>query len=205
MLKELFEAHFYRTFRKVENKVLMLDERTVSGDFSLLDSFACQGCKYVCDVDPAAREQLKVHSEQPVYTLSINQVFSFVSDAEEVGEICDYMIEGDKSSTLVEMTCSTTDYVKDKRQKARRQLHNTLVLLFANPIIGEHIQNKLLRYAVFSWKETFPENEEMDSVERSMMEMTLMTDEVYSPDNESNFSYGFKLREIRYPDVLICA
>lgn len=141
MLKELFEAHFYRTFRKVENKVLMLDERTVSGDFSLLDSFACQGCKYV----------------------------------------------------------------KDKRQKARRQLHNTLVLLFANPIIGEHINNKLLRYAVFSWKETFPENEEMDSVERSMMEMTLMTDEVYSPDNESNFSYGFKLREIRYPDVLICA
>lgn len=57
---------------------------------------------------------------------------------------------------------------------------------------------------VFSWKETFPENQEMDSVEASMKGMILMSDEVYSPDNESKFDFEFKMKEIRYPDVLVC-
>ena len=42
----------------------------------------------------------------------------------------------------------------------------------------------------------------MDDVERSMRDMTIMADAVYSPDNESKFELDFKLREIRYPDVL---
>ena len=57
---------------------------------------------------------------------------------------------------------------------------------------------------VFSWKETFPKNQEMDSLEASMEGMILMSDEVYSPDNESKFDFGFKMKEIRFPDVLIC-
>lgn len=44
----------------------------------------------------------------------------------------------------------------------------------------------------------------MDSIEFSMKGMILMSDETYSPDNESKFDFGFKLKEIRYPDVLIC-
>jgi len=44
----------------------------------------------------------------------------------------------------------------------------------------------------------------MDSVEASMKGMIQMTDEVYSPDNESRFDFGFKLKEIRYPDFLYC-
>ena len=38
---------------------------------------------------------------------------------------------------------------------------------------------------------------------RSMMGMTVMADEVYSPDNESKFDFGFKLKEIRYPHALV--
>ena len=102
------------------------------------------------------------------------------------------------------MTCSTTDYVKGKRIKARGQLFNTLSLFYTNPDIRSHMEKKNIRYVVFSWKETIPENKEMDSVETSMKGMILMSDEVYSPDNESNFDFGFKLKEIRYPDVLVC-
>lgn len=202
MLKELFEAHFYCTFHRKAGKVLMLDERTAQGDFTLLDTNACQGCKFVCSDDPREREQLKVHGDQAVYVLNMDQVFSYVQ--EDVGEMCDYILEGTTSVTLVEMTCSTTDYVRGKRQKARGQLYNTLDRLFTSPTIRSHIERMPIRHVVFSWKETFPDDGEMDSVETNMREMLLMTDEVYSPDNESRFDYGFKMREIRYPDVLAC-
>ena len=134
--------------------------------------------------------------------MSLDQVFGYVKD--NVGEISDFLLDGSESAIVVEMTCSTTDYVKGKRVKARGQLYNTLSLLSMNPDVRNHLENKQSRYVVFSWKETFPENQEMDSVEASMKGMILMSDEVYSPDNESKFDFGFKMKEIRYPDVLTC-
>lgn len=202
MLKELFEASFYITFPKKEDTILMLDERTAQGDFGLVDTKACQGCKYVCSDNPDEREQLKAHSDKQVSIVSLDQVFGYVKD--NVGEISDFLLDGTESVIVVEMTCSTTDYVKGKRVKARGQLYNTLSLLSMNPDVRNHLENKQSRYVVFSWKETFPENQEMDSVEASMKGMILMSDEVYSPDNESKFDFGFKMKEIRYPDVLTC-
>lgn len=202
MLKELFEASFYVTFPKKEDTILMLDERMAEGDFSLVDAKACQGCKYVCSDNLDEREQLKVHSDKQVSVVSLDQVFGYVR--EDVGEISDYLLDGEESAIVVEMTCSTTDYVKGKRVKARGQLYNTLMLLNSNPDVRNHLEKKSSRYVVFSWKETFPENQEMDSVEASMKGMILMSDEVYSPDNESKFDFGFKMKEIRYPDVLVC-
>ena len=55
---------------------------------------------------------------------------------------------------------------------------------------------------VFSWKETFDRNAVADYVEKNMTDMTMMADEAYSPDNESHFDFGFKLKEIRYPFAL---
>ena len=202
MLKELFEASFYVTFPKKEGTTLMLDECTSEGDFSLVDEKACQGCKYVCSENPEEREQLKAHSDKQVSIVSLDQVFDYVEG--NVGEISDYLLEGPESAVVVEMTCSTTDYVKGKRVKARGQLYNTLSLLYSNPDVRNHMENKKARYVVFSWKETFPENQEMDSVEANMKGMILMSDEVDSPDNESKFDFGFKMKEIRYPDVLVC-
>ena len=202
MLKELFEASFYLTFPKKEDKVLILEERMAQGDFSLVDTKACQGCKYVCHDNPDEREQLKAHGDNQVYILSLDQVFEYV--CEDVGEISDYLLDGAESAVVVEMTCSTIDYVKGKRVKARGQLYNTLSLLNTSPDVRNHLNNKQAHYAVFSWKETFPENQGMDSVEASMKGMILMSDEVYSPDNESKFDFGFKMKEIRYPDVLVC-
>jgi hypothetical protein len=75
------------------------------------------------------------------------------------------------------------------------------LLLYANPVVRGHIENNNVRYVVFSWKETFPEEREMDNIESSMKGMTVLTDIVYSPDNESKFDFDFKLKEIRYPDM----
>ena len=202
MLKELFEAHFYGTVPKVGNKVFMLNERSITGDFSLIDQTACSDCRHVCDEILEKREQLKVHCDHEVNIISMNQVFSFVR--EEVGEICDYMLDTTNTTILVEMTCSTSKYVIGKRQKARGQLYNTLCRLYANPVVRDHIEKNTMRYVVFSWKETISQEGEMDSTESSMKEMTILVDSVYSPDNESNFDFGFKLKEIRYPDRLIC-
>lgn len=202
MLKELFETSFYITFPKKEGSILMIDERTAEGDFSIVDANACQGCKYVCCDNPGGREQLKVHGDKQVSIVSLDQIFGYVE--EYVGEISDYLLEGAESLTVVEMTCSTTDYVQGKRIKARRQLYNTLSLLNTNPDVRTHLENKQARYVVFSWKETFPENLELDGVEASMTGMMLMSDEVYSPDNESKFDFGFRMKEVRYPDVLVC-
>lgn len=202
MLKELFEGHFYSTFPKTGNKVLMLDERTATGDFSLIDPNSCYGCKYVCGEDPGEREQLKVHASHNVSIISIDQVFSFVR--ENVGDICDYMLDATNTTILVEMTCSTSEHVIGKRQKARVQLYNTLCQLYANPVVRSHIEQNDIRFVVFSWKETFREEGEMDNIESSMKGMTVLTDVVYSPDNESKFDFDFKLKEIRYPDLLAC-
>lgn len=201
MLKELFEAHFYYTFSKIEDKVLMVKEVVRQGDFSLWDPMACGGCKFVCNENAGEREQLKLTCTQPVSIVNLEQVFNYVK--EDMGEVCDYMLEGPDNTYLVEMTCSTTEYVKNKRAKARSQFNNTLEKLYTCRDIRDHIESKKSRYVVFSWKETFPE-EDVDDVGTSMKGMTILADAVYSPENESGFSFGFKLREIRYPDILMC-
>ena len=201
MLKELFEGHFYGTFPKVQNRVLNLTEYVQNGTFSLLDPKACRDCHYICDSNPANREQMKVESQQPVNIISIDEVFSYVK--ENLGETCDYMLESNGIIAVVEMTCSTTDYAMEKRQKARRQLYNTLTHLMTSPIIKDHIERLFSHYVVFSWKETFDSNVTGDSVGESMTGMTVMADEVYSPDNKSKFDFGFKMKEIRYPYALV--
>lgn len=200
MLKELFEGHFYGTFPKVPGCVLNLTENTLTGTFSLCDPKACSGCHFVCSSDPANREQMKTNSSHNVNVISIDDVFSYVK--EDVGEICDYLLESDNTLAIVEMTCSTADYVPDKRQKARHQLYNTLTLLNLSPIVRQHIERHATRYVVFSWKETFDPSETTDSISNCMLGMTAMTDAVYSPDNESKFDFGFRMKEIRYPNIL---
>lgn len=200
MLKELFESSFYQTFPSKSHRPINLIEQTCSGRFSLLDSKACNDCRFVCNLDVVRREQLKISSAQEVNIISIDQVMSYVN--EDVGETCDYMLETDMSVTLIEMTCSTTDYVVDKRPKARRQLRNTLEMLFTCPVMQMHIEKKGTKYAVFSWRETFDSSMKSDDVEGMMRGMFAMADEIYSPDNELNFDFDFKLKEIRYPHVL---
>lgn len=200
MLKELFEGHFYGTFPKVADRVLNLTEHIQSGSFSLLDKNACRGCHYICESNPENREQMRVNSAFPVNSISLDDVFSYVK--EDIGETSDYLLEGNDTVAVIEMTCSTTDYVTEKRQKARRQLYNTLTNLMTSPVVKEHIERLTDRYVVFSWKETFDSTQTADYVEKNMTDMTVMADEVYSPDNESNFDFGFKLKEIRYPFAL---
>jgi len=200
MLKELLESQFYIIFPKAENTVLMVKERQESGDFTIIDPKACARCKYICSDEPKDREQLKVSCFNPVSIVNMEQVFSYVQ--EDLGEVCDYMMETATSFVLVEMSCATTEYVENKRSKARGQLYNTLEKLFTCPSIKEHIENKTIHYVIFSWKETVPIGSEMDEVEKSMRDMTILADAVYSPDNELKFDFGFRLREIRYPYIL---
>jgi hypothetical protein len=47
------------------------------------------------------------------------------------------------------------------------------------------------------------EYDPLDPIEVSIKTMTSMSDEVYSPDNESNFDNSFKYKEIRYPHKCI--
>lgn len=201
MLKELFEGHFYGTFPKIADKVLNLTERVQTGPFSLLDPKACQGCRSICDSEPERREQMRVESTLPVSSISLDEAFSYVK--EDLGETSDFLLETNDTAAVVEMTCSTTDYVTEKRQKARRQLHNTLGILMTSPIVRQHIERLNTRLAVFSWRETFESPIAGDAVGESMMGITVMADEVYSPDNESKFDFGFKLKEIRYPHALV--
>jgi len=201
MLKELFEGSFYVSFERKSGVSLNLREITHTGDFTLLDQEACRGCFYVCCDNDNEREQLKVHTDNQAYIIKIADIFSYVKGG--FGEISDYMIDTTESTAVVEMTCSTTDYVKDKRAKARRQLYNTLLCFQACSIVKQHIEQRTSRYAIFSWRETMPKIDETDSIEVNMRNMMLLTDEVYSPDNESNFDFGFKLKEIRYPHALI--
>ena len=70
------------------------------------------------------------------------------------------------------------------------------------PALCEHIE-KEEKFVIFSWRETFMEYDPLDPIEVSIKTMTSMSDEVYSPDNESNFDNSFKYKEIRYPHKCI--
>ena len=76
-------------------------------------------------------------------------------------------------------------------------------IVMTSPVVKEHIERLAVHYVVFSWRETFNGNNIDDAVGSSMTGMTVMVDEVYSPDNDSKFDFGFKLKEIRYPLALV--
>lgn len=200
MLKELFESTFYVTYPTKNHVNVTLEEQVFYENFSLVDSKACRACKYTCSSVATEREQLKVSTKAEVHVVSLDDVFSYVK--EELGDTCDYVLDNVEKIVLVEMTCSSSDYVISKRQKARGQLYNTLCLLFTNPILRKHIEAKKERYVVFSWKNTIPDADADDVVEHGMLGMLNMADEVYSPNNVSKFDFGFLLKEIRYPQPL---
>jgi hypothetical protein len=198
MYKELFESSFYHTFEQQGDNLFLIETKHV-GEFSLTDSLACVDCIYKCSEDEKQREQIKVLASNTVYSMKLDQVF--ILTRENLGKNCDYIIGDTSTVALIEMTCSNTDYVIGKRVDAKRQLYNTLCVLNSNPDIRNHIERKIAKYVVFSWRDT-GNHYSPDDAERSMGYLTAMTDEVYSPDNVSKFDFGFMYKEIRYPDRL---
>lgn len=198
MLKELFESSFFRTFKK-QGEQLFLTESSHVGEFSLKDSLACHDCKDKCDEEEGRREQIRIKTRDVVFVMKLDQVFELCE--ENLGENCDFIIDDSRTIALIEMTCSNSDYIVGKRIKARRQLFNTLCILFTNPDLRFHIEKEQTKFVVFSWKNTGG-GHITDSAEYTMGQFTAMTDEVYSPDNVSKFDFGFQYKEIRYPDIL---
>lgn len=201
MLKELFESSFYVTFPARSNVVVALEERVYTGDFSLVDPKACRDCRHQCGETASDRKQLMVRTAHELNAICIDDVVEYVNEC--VGPTCDYMLDDGKKIALVEMTCSTSRYATSKRQKARAQLYNTLCLLFANPDIQMHLERESERLAVFSWRDTLLQSDDLDSVEKGMKGLTSMADDVYSTDNVTKFDYDFGLVEIRFPRHLI--
>lgn len=200
MLKELFETSFYYTYPPKEGVTVNLREQEFIGDGCLVDEIACQGCVDKCNANPLAREQFRFYADKQTYVLSINKVVSFLDT--DLGENCDYIIDNGKKICLIEMTCASRDYVTSKREKCRSQFWNTITILRNCYDIREHIE-KEEKFVIFSWRETFMEYDPLDPIEVSIKTMTSMSDEVYSPDNESNFDNSFKYKEIRYPHKCI--
>jgi len=197
MLKELFEFSFYQTYRRKSGVTINLREKTFITDFSLRDKKACYGCLLICNSDDSLREQLRVVTTTPIYVISVDDILENVE--ESVGENCDFILDDDSTVSLIEMTCSTTENVVSKRQKARRQLFNSLSVFFTNPDVRRHFESKTGKYVIFSWRDTLPSHHEDDLVLNAMTGMTKMSDALYSEHNVSNFDFGFRLIEIKYP------
>ena len=196
MLKELFESSFYITYPQKQNVRVSINERVHSGDFSLYDSLSCNACA-TCIADPTARVNIKISSSSPIHEVSMSEVTSFVK--EDISENCDFVLDdGTKTFTLLEMTCSQPKYVDgSKRNKATKQLYETLVCLFANPGLKQHIESYVNKYVVFSWKNTQNDIDRNDKVEQGFLAFTDFSDETYSPDNYRKFDFDFKYKEIR--------
>lgn len=198
MIKELFESSFFHKKPIVDTPNINFIEYTHKGQFSLIDKLACDGCKRVCSQNINDRKQLLICSRDVVYVMKLDQLFKVIENA---GENCDYMLDDSVVMALIEMTCTSSEYVESKRQKAISQLYSTLQTICENSDVRGHIEREEARFVIFSWKDT-SRDESYDDVEKSMILMTEMSDEVYSIDNVSNFDFGFKFKEIRYPDTL---
>lgn len=202
MLKELFESSFYITYPQRPDIRVLINERIHrSGTFSLYDSLSCKTCEK-CIADPSARENIKITTSSPIHEISMSEVIGFVK--EEISDNCDCILDdGTNTFTLLEMTCSQPKYIEgSKRNKALRQLYETLVSLFANSNIRKHIEGYKNKYAVFSWKNTLNAVDRNDTVEQGFLAFTDFSDEIYSPDNYRKFDFDFKYKEIRYPHIL---
>lgn len=200
MLKELFESSFYITYPHKENFSVNLHEDRYTAIFSLKDENACRDCRVVCHNEESKRAQLQINTSTAVHVLNIDELISYIK--ENVGETCDYLLDDGQKSIFVEMTCSNSEHVASKRQKARRQLYNTLCVLFANPIIRKHFEDEVKKYVVFSWKDTTCQNTVNDISSTNMLGMVLMSDATYTPENVSKFDFGYLLKEIRYPNII---
>lgn len=206
MLKELFEKDFYLTFPPRAGKSINLREEVFNGSHGLNDPLACKKCIKEC----SDKVQLRIETLSDVHCLGLDKVFDLVK--EKVGDTCDYMLQDNDRVALVEMTCSQEKYVDEstftevcnesKRAKARYQLRNTLSLLYTNGVIKQHLEKMTSRYVVFSWKDTSDAYRNVDSAEKNMFDFISLADEIYSPNKESSFDFGFKWREIRYPQPL---
>ena len=200
MLKELFESAFYLTHPRKAGTLLMLHETLHHGSFSMCDPLACADCEH-CRTNPGERKNIKVHSSSDVHVLGLSQVFALMTSDSDKN--CDYLIESCGVPCLLEMTCSRQQYVeKSKRSHAMSQLYSTLCVLFEVPDIRAHMERAPKRYAVFSWKNKDLLEDDADVVERGFLPFTRFADETYSIDNEQNFDFGFRFKEVRYPDTL---
>lgn len=201
MLKELFESSFYITYPHKQNTRVSINERIHTGTFSLHDSLSCNSCP-TCIADPLTKENIKISTFSPIHEVSMSEITGLVK--EEISENCDYILDdGTNTFALLEMTCSQPKYVDGgKRNKAMRQLYETLVCLFTNSNIRQHIERYKNKYAVFSWKNTLDLVDRNDKVEQGFLAFTDFSDEIYSPDNYRKFDFDFKYKEIRYPHIL---
>ncbi len=201
MLKELFESSFYKTYPPKEDTLVNINERTHSGLFSLYDPLACHSC-VICLMSPTSKENIKIATASEIHEISMSEVVSYIKEA--TSQNCDYILDdGVDTFTLLEMTCSQPIYVENsKRNTAIRQLYNTLVCLFTNPNIKQHIENHSNKYVIFSWKNTLNTIDRSDPVEQGFLAFTDFSDETYSPDNYRKFDFDFKYKEIRYPHIL---
>ena len=200
MLKELFESSFYMTYPHDENVLPNVTETIYVGSFALVDPSACVGCRDICNPNPMQRQQLRLFTSTDVHAVKMDDVLKYVKD--NLGEHCDYILDNGHKFCLVEMTCANDVHVGSKRLKSRSQLFNSISSLRACYAIREHIDAAEQCYVVFSWRKT-EVGDENDPVEKTMLKMIAVSDEIYSPDNESNFDNTFKYKEIRYPDVYL--
>lgn len=200
MLKELFESAFYLTHPRKPGTLLMLNETVHQGTFSMCDPVACADCDH-CRANPDERKNINIHSSEDVNVLGLSQVYALM--ASDPGDNCDYMLESCGVPCMLEMTCSQQQYVeKSKRSHAMSQLYSTLCVLFEVPDIRAHMERAAKRYAIFSWKNTDLLEDDTDGVERGFLPFTRFAEETYSIDNEQRFDFGFRFKEVRYPDTL---
>lgn len=200
MLKELFESAFYLTHSRKADSLLMLNEAAHQGTFSMCDPAACASCEH-CRTNPEEKKNLIVHSSDEVHVLELAQVYALMVSNPD--DNCDFMLESRGVPCVLEMTCSRQKYVeKSKRLHAMSQLYSTLCVLFAVPDIRAHMERAAKRYAIFSWKNTDLLEDDADGVERGFLPFTRFAEETYSIDNEQRFDFGFRFKEVRYPDTL---
>lgn len=201
MLKELIESSLYITYPPKAERNINIDEATHLGDFTMCDPQACKHCT-VCIRDAASRKNLHIITAADVHSISVDKVMSHTQ--EDVGESCDYLLADDDTVVLTEMTCAQSTYVAgNKREKARRQLLNTLEVFYTNSNIRSFCAQRQRRYIIFSWKDTGAKADSTDLSEQNFLPFTGLCDETYSPDNIQHVAdFDFFFKEIRYPDPL---
>ena len=207
MLKEVFEKDFYRSYPKRENTVVNVVENVYSAQFSLSDPKSCESGKgtSACKLyDTCDHVNLWVHSDEPVHVVSMDNVLEYLKNP--LPHNADYVLCSKEKIRVVEMTCMEELYVETgsktyshgKRAHAQSQCEKLLLMLHSCGPIRIFVEHHAQKEAIFSWRRT----DEPVVLENSMAYFDTMQREVERTISTLPMSFGFRFRELRYPEIL---
>lgn len=217
MMKDLLELYFGQHYQST--KQVLAEIEVKSGLFSFADPKACRDCKEFTPGHEADCDKVVVKIDSQEHDIECIQLEQFIDNFHNLKAMpsekkCDLLLVNENKIVLCDMTCSKAKYIDPsmmqdgtentgKRNKVRKQIKNSIALLYNVPEIASEINKKSERIALFAYR--VKEEVVKDDFDRKMMSgirsFGIKQEKLSQEPMYSDMENGFVFTEVRYPDT----